>query len=231
MILKDIINFVFPRYCVMCGDRLGTEEEYICVACRRHLPLTRSHLRRDNPIERLFWYQLPIERATSFLLYDGAAFRKIVYRFKYFDSPKLGTFLGKMMATSLAKDNFFDGVDVLIPVPLSRKKLLKRGYNQCLYIAQGVSEVTGIPVDTSSVERKSDNNPAQATLSHERRKENVANVFRLCRPEAVEGKHVMVIDDIITTGSTIMSCCREIASQGNVRISILSLAYAGEKFF
>lgn len=230
-IFKDLLNFLFPRYCVMCGERLAEGEDYICVSCIRHLPLTRSHLKDDNPIERLFWYQLPVVRATSYAFYEGASFRRMVYKFKYFDSPKLGTFLGRMMAVNLLKDNFFEGIDMIIPVPLSKRKLLKRGYNQCLYLAQGVSEVTGIPIDTTSVIRCVDN-LAQASLSHDsqRRQENVEGIFRLCCSENVDGKHVLVIDDIITTGSTILSCCKEIASQGNVRISILSLAYAGEKF-
>lgn len=226
---KDIVDFALPRFCVMCGERLTSQERCICLNCLRHLPLTNSHLHPENEIEKLFWFHLPIVRASSFLFYEGEGVRNMIHLFKYKSRPDIGQYLATLMAQEYQKSGFFDTMDVVVPVPLHWKKQFQRGYNQCHYIAQGIHDITGIPVEKHAV-RRIKNNKSQAKLHISKRQENVKSIFRVVRPERLQGKHVLLIDDILTTGTTILSCAQEIAKLPNTRISIVSLAYAGEKF-
>ena len=224
-IIGDILNLIFPRYCITCGDRLSRSEKMICVSCLAHLPRTWAHTSSPNKLEQLFWYHLPIERAAAFFSYDTAETRELIHRMKYHDTPDIGSELGRHFAKELTNTGFFDGIDLIIPVPLSRKRLSRRGYNQSEYIAKGISQVTGIRVDTSVIKRTVDN-PSQTQKEFADRLENVRNIFSLCKSEAVKGKHVLIIDDVITSGATVTSCGKELVKAGDVRISVLSLAYA-----
>ena len=135
--------------------------------------------------------------------------------------------MGRAMAADLADSDFFDGVDLILPLPLSRRREKRRGYNQSTELARGVSEITGLPVDTSSVARTVDN-PTQTHLTGQERQANVAGIFRLLRPEALRGRHVLLVDDVLTTGASLISCGQTIAAAGGVRLSVLTLALAGD---
>lgn len=228
-IFSDIVDFILPRQCIMCGDHLSNQEKHICINCLRNLPRTNAHLREENPIEQLFWGRIPIERATSLYFYEGEQARGAIHQIKYYNRPAVGMYFGEMMAREFGIDGFFDGIDVIIPLPLYWKRKLRRGYNQCDYIAQGIHNITHIPIDKKIVKRTVDN-PSQTSLNHMERGENVKNVFRLVHPERIHGKHVLLLDDVITTGSTIISCAEELTKAGDVHISIISVAYAGSRF-
>lgn len=131
-----------------------------------------------------------------------------------------------MMAEELKATNFFDGIDLIVPIPLSRKKKRQRGYNQSDWIAWGISESTGIPTDTDSVQRNI-SNPSQTALNNQQRRENVRDIFAVRHPENLESRHILLVDDVITTGATMLSCAETIARTCNIRISVLSLAWAG----
>lgn len=229
-IMSDILDFLLPRHCELCGTRLSKDEKRICLSCIDELPRTNAHLMKENPIEKLFWTQFPIERATSFFFYDSQSVRNAIYDLKYYQNPDLGEEITRLMATELKEAGFFEGMDVVIPLPLHWKRKIKRGYNQSWYIAKGVSRVTGLPIDTKSVKRIV-NNVSQTRMIHSERKHNVEGVFRLVHPELLKGKHVLLIDDVITTGSTTVSCAQELAKAGDVKISVLSMGFAGVKFF
>ena len=134
--------------------------------------------------------------------------------------------MGRMMAEELKATSFFDGIDLIVPIPLSRKKERQRGYNQSEWIAWGISEATGIPTDTTSVVRTK-SNPSQTTLDHRQRRENVRDIFAVRHPGSLEGRHILLVDDVITTGATMLSCAETIARACRVRFSVLSLAWAG----
>ena len=229
MIWNDVINFLFPRLCVVCGERLGTKEKFLCVNCLRKLPYTNSHLFPENPIEKLYWYHIPIERAASYFFYRSYEATKILEKLKYKSTPTIGRYFARMMAEEYDKVGFFDGVDMMVPLPLAWQKEMKRGYNQCDYIAEGIRDVTGISIERNAVKRVV-NNPTQTHLKHEERAKNVEDIFRLVKPERFRGKHVLIVDDVITTGSTTLSLAREINKAGDVKFSIVSLGYAGEPF-
>lgn len=170
------------------------------------MPRTNYHKVKDNLVERIFWGKIPLERATSYFFYrKGSDFRKILHQFKYGGRKELGAIMGRFMAAELATTDFFEGIDVIIPVPLHPRKRKARGYNQSEWIARGVSQVVGLPVDVSSVIREK-HTDTQTRKSTYERWENVDGIFRLRHPENFVGKHVLIIDDVLTTGSTTTAC-------------------------
>lgn len=223
-----ILDFFFPRYCCMCERRLMSAEVEICAGCLRELNrIGYEGGDEHSVIERLFWGRIPIVRATSMFQYEGENTRRILHAIKYFDRPEAATFLARVAAEELDGTDFFDGIDGIIPVPLARKKERKRGYNQCDYICRGLSQHTGIPVLEGVAERVV-NNPTQTHLDPAQRKDNVKDIFRLVNPARIENKHVLLVDDVITTGSTLLSFAEEIAKATDVSISVFSLAFAGQ---
>lgn len=226
-ILSDIGGLLFPRRCVVCGNRLTTTEQEICTACYALLPQTRRKGRKGNGLERIFWRRIDIVRANAFLRYEaGADSRFVVLSLKYFNHPDIGLMFGHIMAQDLQGTDFFDGIDAIVPVPLARKRLKSRGYNQSELLARGVSEVTHIPILYDVVERSVEN-PTQTHLDAEARKENVRDIFVLKKAEAIRGKHILLIDDVLTTGATLLSLAEEMQKAGDVRFSILALSEAG----
>lgn len=214
----------FPRYCVVCGKRLSTAEEFTCIKCLAHLPLTGIKGKKGNIIERILWdYTIDTQRANSFLFYyPKSPYCNIYFHFKYYGHPDVAVAYGKLMAGDLIDTGFFTGIDCIVPVPLSAKRFRKRGYNQSERLAFGVSLVTGLPVITDAVARKVDNS-TQTRLTTQERKENVENIFALVDAETLNGKHVLLIDDIITTGSTLKSCAYAVMQAKDVKLSVLTL--------
>ncbi len=220
-------SLLFPRCCVVCGSPLSRGEECLCTCCNINLPRTGFHLRKDNPVECLFWGRIPgLKRASSFLFYrKGSDFRRILHLLKYGGYKELGEVMGRYMAAELSSGGFFDGVDMIIPVPLHRKKQKLRGYNQSEWIARGIASVTGIPLCAECMIREK-NTETQTRKSTFERWENVEGIFRLCDTVHFEGKHVLLVDDVLTTGATIVACASAFAGVSGIRISVLTLAVA-----
>mgnify|MGYP002622017271 FL=1 len=228
MVLRAFSDFFFPRYCCMCECRLALAEDEICAKCLRTLNrIEYEGGEVHGVIERLFWGRVPIVRATSMFQYEGEQTRRILHNIKYFDRPEAAVVLAGVFAREQADTDFFDGVDMIIPLPLAKKKQRKRGYNQCDYIARGLSLQTGIPI-ANNVAIRAVNNPTQTHLDHEQRKENVKGIFQLVNPQKITDRHVLIVDDVITTGSTLLSFAEEIAKAPGVSISVFSLAFAGQ---
>lgn len=222
--LGSFLSLLFPRCCVVCGRALVRGEECICTMCNMDLPRTNYHLRKDNPVEQLFWGQIPLERATSFFFYHREGnFRRILYQLKYEGQKEIGAIMGRYMAAELSRTGFFEGIDVVLPIPLHKKKYKIRGYNQSEWIARGITAVTGIPIDTESILRKK-NTETQTHKSILERRDNVEGIFELQRPEALVGKHILIVDDVLTTGSTTLACASCLVKVEGIRISILTLA-------
>ena len=202
-------------------------EEVLCVRCQADLPRVRTVSFEENDIARIFWGLVPIEKGISFFHYTPhSPHSRILFELKYHNHPEVGKTMGRMMAEELKATNFFNGIDLIVPIPLSRKKERQRGYNQSDWIAWGISEATGIPTDTTSVVRTK-SNPSQTTLDHRQRRENVRDIFAVGHPGNLEGRHILLVDDVITTGAAMLSCAEAIARACRVRFSVLSLAWAG----
>lgn len=225
--LERILRMLAPRACAICGCRLATEEEIICAACDVHLPRTGyANCPERNEMARLFWLRLPIERAAALFYYHAhSKVAGVIYDLKYHDRPQTGERLGIMAAREMEANGFFEGMELIIPVPLARERLKERGYNQSEWIAKGISEETGIPMATHVVERTRFEG-SQTRLARQERMRNVEDAFRLRRPDAIAGKHILLVDDVCTTGATLTACGKQLALADDVRISILTLARA-----
>ena len=222
-----LLDLISPRLCVVCGHRLTVTEEVICARCNFHLPRTGfQHNAYENEMAKLFWGQIPIERATAFFYYEAhAETANILYELKYKDHPEIGEIFGRMLAAEIKSAGFFDGIDGIVPVPLAKKRQRQRGYNQSEEIAQGVSEITGLPIYKKVVKRICFKG-SQTNKGRWDRQENVERVFDLIDAEAVSNKHLLLIDDVVTTGATCIACAKVLCQSANVRISILSLGFA-----
>ncbi|MBR0275003.1 MAG: ComF family protein [Prevotella sp.] len=222
--LTKVLDFVSPRLCVICGRRLLPSQPLLCSHCMLHLPVTDYYLSPlDNPMARLFWGLFPIERASALFFYEPkASTRELIYDLKYRGFPMIGEEMGALIARHYQPAGFFEGVDVIIPVPLTRRRRWQRGYNQSEMLARGIREVTGLPILTDVLKRTSFKG-SQTKKNQWERRENVDGVFRLVRPDDIRGKHILLIDDIITTGATIVACADELCKAGDVKISVLSL--------
>ena len=222
-----LLDLISPRVCVVCGGRLTVTEETLCSKCYLHLPRTDfgSDL-YENVMAKLFWGQIQIEKATALFYYEPhAETANILYELKYKNHPEIGEVMGRMMARELQKNGLFDDIDAIVPVPLARKREHERGYNQSLMLAKGVSEVTGLPI-YNKVVRRTKFVGSQTHRGRWERNENVADVFELMDGESICGKHLLLIDDVVTTGATIIACAQEMQKASDVKISVLALGFA-----
>lgn len=235
-----MLNFLFPRYCWICGDRLSVSEQHLCSRCLIDLPRTNFHLRQDNPMEMLFWGCFNIVHAAAFFYYhQNTPTSEILYLLKYRNCPGIGEYMGEIYAQEirLSEENsqcsFFSDIDYIIPLPLNSKKLKLRGYNQCDAICRGLTKVTKIPVLYDVVERTIANS-TQTKKSRVERELNVEQIFRLTGMEEKRalliGKHVLLVDDVCTTGSTLKSFASVFNEIPDIRISILTLGLASPVF-
>lgn len=224
---RRLLDLIAPRLCVVCRHRLSVTEEIICSKCNFHLPRTEFHLNAyDNEMARLFWTQIPIQRATAFFYYEPhAETANIIYELKYKNRPEIGCTVGRMLAREILSSGFFDGIDGIVPVPLAKKRLRQRGYNQSEEIARGVAAISDLPIFDQAVRRLFFEG-SQTSKGRWDRNANVENVFQLVHADTIRGKHILLIDDVVTTGATIIACAKELCKAGGVRISILSLGLA-----
>ena len=225
--MSSWMNFwreLMPGRCIVCHHALHSGEHDICCQCLSTLPFTRIDGKEENLLERLFWEQIPIERASALFTYiQGAQSHQILRHLKYLSRPAVGISLGRLLARRLIGTGFFDTISLIVPVPLSAERMKTRGYNQAERIATGIAEVTDLPVDTTCIVRIADNK-TQTSLSRQERINNVKDIFHVKYPEQYEGKHLLLVDDVVTTGSTLIACGK--AFGGNTRFSILALALA-----
>lgn len=174
---------------------------------------------------QLFWHLTPVERAAAFIYYEPhSEMAHMVYQLKYGNCPDIGEDIGRLMATDMLIAHYFDDVDLLVPVPLTAKRLRQRGYNQSEMLAQGISQQTHIPVDAHALRRLAFG-VSQTHLSRHDRQRNVTGVFVANDPDSLEGCHVMLVDDICTTGATLTACSQALAAIKGIRISVLTLGF------
>ena len=222
-----LLDLIAPRACVVCGKRLGIEEEVICSVCNFRLPRTHYvNEAYENEMAKLFWGRIPVERCAALMFYQAhSSSAHIIYQLKYHQRPDIGICIGRMMAQEFHQAYFFEDIDVIIPVPLAMERERNRGYNQSLMIARGISEATGLPIMEDVIIRKRFSS-SQTQKDRWSRTENVEGVFELIHGEKIQGKHILLADDVITTGATVCSCGEELAQAGNIKISVVSIGFA-----
>lgn len=224
--LDDFLALVYPRNCIACGNSLYKHEEQLCNYCYTNLPKTNFHKQHRNPVDALFYGRTPLLLASSFYLFTKkGSIQKVLHAIKYKSNKDLAILVGKWYAEDLKVNSIVSKADYIVPVPLHKKKLKTRGYNQSEEFAKGLSEGLEIILNTSVLQRK-EFTETQTKKSKYERWENVEEVFELISPEAFKNKHVVLVDDVITTGATIEACCQLLQSIEGIQVSVLSIAYA-----
>jgi ComF family protein len=224
---QDFVGLFFPELCAACGRNLFKNEDLICTECIYHLPVTNHQLDADNQVARQLWGRIPFIHAGAFTYFrKGNKVQRLMYQLKYNNRPKVGTRLGKLYGAELKRAGGWSMPDAILPVPLHPAKRKKRGYNQSEYIAAGLSEALGIPVMSGQLCR-AENTATQTRKGRWARYENLKAAFVVRDAGPLEGKHLLLVDDVITTGSTLEACSVELLKLKNVRISIAALAFAG----
>jgi len=222
----DFVSLLFPELCQACGESLIAGEDLLCLDCRYNLPFTDFHLKPDNMVAQQFWGKINLEGAYAMCYFaKGGKIQHLMHNFKYKGVQKIGNLLGNIAGDQLLKSTVFNNVDVIIPVPLHKSRLRKRGYNQSMCFAEGLSEKMGIPIDENNLVRIR----ATETQTHRSRFsrfQNMQEVFALTNREALRNKHILLVDDVVTTGSTLEACGSELLKVDGSKLSIATIACA-----
>ena len=225
--LYSILNLFYPRICAACGEPLLKDEDTVCLKCRYTLPRTRYELNPEKPLAQTFYGSVKFHAVTAcFFFAKSGKVQHLIHELKYKGNKEAGIFLGQQLGETLKEAPLFQGIDYLIPVPLHPKREKQRGYNQSLMIAQGISEVTGISIGDKYLVRAV-HTATQTKKSAEERFKNVKDIFEVRFPEELEGKHVLLIDDVLTTGATLEACAHQLESIPGITISAATAACAG----
>lgn len=231
--LKKIIQYFedfwflfFPHVCDACGSALHKNEGPVCFKCLYELPRTDYCKDLENPVFDLFTGRLKIEKATAlFTFHKGSRFRKLLHSLKYKNKPEIGVLLGKELGAEMLKSKNFGGIDFIIPVPLHPNRQKQRGYNQSEMIGEGISKVTKIPLLINNLIRDKET-VTQTKMTKEERWKNVSGKFFVSNSEQIKNKHILLVDDVLTTGSTIEACGEILLSVEGLKLSIAVLAKA-----
>lgn len=227
-ILSPLLHLLYPHVCTGCGSDLVEENNLLCLKCVNDLPHTNFAMHAGNPVEKIFWGRLALTAAMSeFYFSKGTLIQTLIHEFKYKGNTDIGMYLGAMMGSSLLSNNRFTKIDALVPLPLFADKEFKRGYNQATILCNGISEVTDIPVIKNNVVRNRFTE-TQTKKHRTERWENVESSFEVRNPKEIKGKHILLVDDVVTTGATLEACGAEILKVEGSMLSIATLAYASK---
>jgi len=223
---ENLLNIIFPQVCCVCGAGLTKNEEIICFHCRSELPKNNFSNLRENELVNRFYGKLAIDFGVAYLdFHKSGITQKLLHQFKYNNYPEIGRLTGNWLGHELLKNKICDKIDIIIPVPLHPRKERKRGYNQSQYFAEGISEITKIPTEFSSLQRVNYED-SQTHKSKEQRWKSVKNAFQVIDKKNVKNKNVLLVDDVITTGATLEACGHQILQSGAAGISVAAMALA-----
>ncbi len=223
---EDFLGLFYPELCAACQANLYQQEKVLCTKCLYELPRTYFHKVLGNPIEQSFWGRVQIERAAAFYFFQkDSKYQHLLHMLKYKKRNDIGIELGRLYAADLVSEKVFNEIDFLIPVPLHPKKRHKRGYNQSEMICKGLQEVLPAKMRTDILYRKVFTE-TQTRKSRYERWENVEDVFGVKNSGELDKKHILLVDDVITTGATIEGCAQVLKKAANVTVSVATLAFA-----
>jgi ComF family protein len=224
-LLKDLFYLFYPKLCTACEQKLIENETTICTICRHDLPLTNFQDFRENKITEIFYGRILIEKAFSLLFFRKKGItQKLIHDLKYKGNEEIGIFFGNWLGEILNKNNEFKDIDFIIPVPLHPKKLKERGFNQVTKFGEILSTHLKIPFKENYLTRIS-STKTQTFKARLERFNNIDTKFLLANHEYFNDKHILLIDDVITTGATLEACAKEFLKSKNCKISILTMAY------
>ncbi|MBS1635112.1 MAG: ComF family protein [Bacteroidetes bacterium] len=224
--IHDFISLIYPRQCLACGNSLYKHENHICHYCYVNLPKSNYHVSPGNPVEKLFYGRIPVISAAGYYLFHKhSGIQKMLHDIKYKANTGLAFSIGEWYGRELAHSERFSHVSCVVPVPLHPEKLKQRGYNQSALFGSGLAKAMGVSLDTVSLVRKTYTS-TQTKKGKFERWSNVEDKFELQNPESLDGQHVLLVDDVITTGATVEACCAELLKAEGVQISVASMAFA-----
>ncbi len=217
----SVLDIVFPNDCAICNTHLLHNENYLCLNCRFDLPYINQSQNYQDSLQKLFWGRVNVERVYSLLNYQkGNQTQTLLHLLKYHDKTKLAAYLGERLGAVIPNPKQFD---FIIPVPLHPKKQRKRGYNQSTVIGNGVNQKLNVPLNEKILFRSS-HNKSQTNYTKYDRWDNVNTIFKVKKPKLLENKHILLIDDVLTTGATIEACVKELLKSKGCKVSIATLA-------
>lgn len=225
-ILSGFSDLFYPRLCQICNRSLHAEEKILCLHCNLSLPRTHFHSNAENKAAQLFFGRLKTEHISSFLYFtkDGMT-QQLLHRFKYNGKLPVGKTLGSLFAIELKNCGWITEIDLIIPVPLHKKKEKLRGFNQAAVLAQSLGNELNIDVKTDGLARIT-NTISQTKKTRQARLENVAGAFIIPHSEVLENKHILLVDDVLTTGATLEACALQLLKVKGTKVSIVSVALA-----
>ena len=224
--IQNIINLFFPPVCAGCHSFLVSNETVICTYCRHNLPLTNHHLNPENEVFNKFYGRIPVEYASAMLYFHKKGIvQEMIHNLKYKGQQDIGTLLGDWYADDLKNIALFRSVDFIIPVPLHKRKARERGYNQVAYFGNSLSKELGVDYNPTLLVRNS-YSKTQSKKSFLNRSEDIETIFDVVFSDKDHNKHFLLIDDVITTGSTLEACSRALLKIPGAKISIVCMAMA-----
>jgi len=222
--INDFISLIYPEVCVICGNNLWRHEQTICHSCEFHLPKTNFHLEKDNPIFRLFWGRANVESAAAFFYFNkGNTVQHLIHALKYKGRKDIGVELGIRYGRLLESSYLFQDIACIIPVPLHEKKMAQRGYNQSEQFAIGLAATMKTATISTDLVRKI-STETQTKKNRYKRWQNVSEKFMIKNPDKFLGRHILLVDDVITTGATLEACIQALSSIPGIQISIAAIA-------
>lgn len=223
----SLLHLIFPHTCAGCGTELHSNDTEVCAACLAGLPQTYFIEHGNNGVEKIFWGRLPLRAAAAGYYVTGeSVMQHLLYACKYGGNKDLGRQLGRLLGHSLNNTHRFNAVDAVVPLPLHPKKERARGFNQALLLCQGIADVTGRPVLANAVVRTA-YTQSQTRKNRTQRWQNMEQRFAVADVAALQGKHLLLVDDVVTTGATLEACGRALLQAPGVTLSLLTLCYAG----
>lgn len=224
--LEDLLSLVYPHLCLACQYNAPPYGEHLCTSCRATLPEANFHESKENPFTERFWGRVRLETGAALYLFTKESrVQNLLHQLKYNGKKEIGLILGRQFGASLKRSPFFSGIEAIVPVPLHPKKLLIRGYNQSEYFANGLSESMNVPVLKNGL-RRVVHAESQTKKSREERLNNIKDAFVVNTPKALEGKQVLLVDDVLTTGATLETCANEILKLQGTSVSMATIAMA-----
>jgi ComF family protein len=222
---KDITNLFYPEVCLICDKTLTEHEVHTCLACRIDLPITGFSAKDANEVEISFYGRVALQNATSLFFYNRKGnVQKLIHQLKYKNQQKIGFFLGEWMGADILESNRFKNIDYIVPVPMHPKKLKKRGYNQVTSFGKGLAKKMNIPFVENQLISVS-KTKTQTFKSRLERSTRIDEKFQLINDHIFQDKHLLLIDDVITTGATLEACCIPLMQVENIKISIATIAF------
>lgn len=224
-LFHDFSHLFFPQICAGCGTDVVNPETPLCIRCIDALPVTNFHMHTANQVERIFWGRVPVAHASSLCYFNsGSLIQTLIHQLKYKGNRELGRFLGRIMGDVLTQSNRFNDIDLLVPLPLHASRERKRGYNQATILCEGMAELMKRPVISDAVIRHSATS-TQTKKNRIARWENIEGRFSIVDKSKLQGRHLLLVDDVITTGATLEACAASLMALTDVSVSIVTLAY------